>query len=139
MKRILKSKITSTISLIIGLIVTFVIIFLIVFHTDFFARRASAMLSRYFFAGTNFSLKIDNISGNPLNSLQMRGLHVRYNGPDFAYDVVRMESLSCEYDLRSVLKGKPVIDSIRLDRPHVWIKPDSSGINVIPSPVGGGG
>ncbi len=111
---------------------TVIIVLLLIFHTDFFAHRASQMLTRFFFAGTRFSLHIDRLSGNPLKNVTFDGLYVRYNGDDFSYDVVRIERLQCEYDLHSMFSMNPVIKTIIFDRPHVWIKPDTSGINVFP-------
>ncbi|MBU8920646.1 MAG: translocation/assembly module TamB [Bacteroidales bacterium] len=136
-KRILKSKITSWISLIIALSMTAIIVLLLIFRTDFFALRASQMLTKYFFAGTSFSLHIDRLSGNPLKNVTFDGLYVRFNGADYSYDVVRIERFQCEYELNTMFSMNPVIKTIIFEKPHIWIKPDTSGINIFPHSRGG--
>ena len=139
MKRILRSKIMPWISLGIALLLTVIIVALLVLRTDFFAGNAGRMFSRYLFRGTDFSLSIGRIYGNPLGSLTATDLRVRYNGRDYAFDILRIEEVHLDYGVRSLLSEVPRFDRIVLDRPHVWIKPDSSGANIIPHTGGEGG
>lgn len=138
-KRLLKSKVMPWISLLTGLVVTFVILALLVLHTDFFAHGAGRMFSRYFFGGTPFSLRVDKLGGNPLKQLKIEGLSIRYQGVDFAFDVLRIDEIRCKYSLLSLIKGEMQLDEIALIDPHLWIKPDSSGANILPSGGGVGG
>lgn len=131
-KRILKSKVTSWISLIIGLLATAIIFMAILFHTDYFANRTGGMFSRFLFGGTGFSLEFKKIAGNPFDNIRIEKLRIRYTGVDYSFDVLRVEEIKCKFDLRSLFSNNPVIYSIELQDPHVWMKPDSSGMLIIP-------
>ncbi len=129
----------SWLSLLTAIIVTIVIVFVLVMHTDFFARTVAGMFSRYFFHGTDFTLRIDNLSGNPLNDIAIEGLSVRYRGGDFSFDVLRVDRIQFRYNLLSFIRKDIHIEEIDIVRPHLWIKPDSSGTYIFPSAGGGGG
>ncbi|MCI0481685.1 MAG: hypothetical protein L0213_08875, partial [Candidatus Dadabacteria bacterium] len=131
-KRLLRTKIASWVSLVAGLMLAITIILILVFHTDFFASWSGRIFSQYFLGGTGFSIRIEKISGNPLSRIEMENIRMMYNGPDYSFDVVRIERLGCRYDFRSLFSGRPAIMDLELDTPHVWIKPDSSGTNIIP-------
>ena len=98
-KRILKSKITSWVSLIIGLMLTVVILIAIIYHTDFFANRASSLVSRNLFRGTDYSLEFKSISGNPLDRIKIKDLRIRYVGEDYAFDILRVEEIILSYQV----------------------------------------
>ncbi|MDD3643770.1 MAG: hypothetical protein PHQ19_09950, partial [Candidatus Krumholzibacteria bacterium] len=138
-KRILKAKQTHWISLGIGLILTVFIVALLVFRTDFFALHSSRILTRYIFAGTDFTLDIGQLSGNPLKEIAVRDFRIRYNGGDYSFDVIRIELVRVAFRPRMLLSSSPRIDEIALMRPHVWIKPDTSGASIIPRRAGGRG
>jgi len=131
-KRLLRTNIASWVSLVAGLLLAIAIILILVFHTDFFASWSGRIFSQYFLGGTGFSIKIEKISGNPLSRIEMENIRMIYNGTDYSFDVVRIERLGCRYDARSLFSGRPAIMDLELDTPHVWIKPDSSGNNIIP-------
>ena len=131
-KRILKARAMHLISLLTGLILACFIIVLLIMHTDFFAHNMGRTLSRYLFSGTPFSLRIESLGGNPLKELEIRGLNIRYQGEDFSFDVIRVNKIDLSYDLLSLASDKPVIRKLILVEPHLWIKPDTSGINIIP-------
>ncbi len=115
-----------------GLLVTAFILFLIIFHTDFFARNTGRMFSRYLFEGTRFSLSMSSLSGNPLTGVTAKDIRIRYSGDDYSFDVVRIDELRCRYNARSLIGDSPAIEELILKKPHVWIKPDSTGVNIIP-------
>jgi len=138
-KRIIQHKVTHGISLAIGLILTAFIMMIVIFKTDFFADSAGGMFSRYLFSGTDFRLEIGKMSGNPLKHIEVRDLRIRYESDDFSYDVVRIERIELEYSAGSLISGTPIFSLVELDNPHVWIKPDSNGINIIPHMEGDGG
>ncbi|MBN1163338.1 MAG: translocation/assembly module TamB domain-containing protein [Candidatus Krumholzibacteriota bacterium] len=131
-KRILKSRLMPWVSLILGLLLTAVILFLVIFHTDFFAQNAGRLFTRYLFTGTRFSLSVSSLGGNPLRGVTARGVRIRYQGEDYSYDVMRIEKIRCLYNLRSFFSGSPVVNELTLLKPHLWIKPDSTGNQVFP-------
>jgi hypothetical protein len=137
-KRLIKSRIMPWISLAIGLILSAFILMIVIFRTDFFANNSSRMFSRYLFEGTRFSLSVGRLSGNPLGKMKASDFRIRYNGDDFSFDVVRVEEIRFDYSLGSLLSEFPRIRKVEIDRAHVWIKPDSSGINIIPHTREGG-
>lgn len=138
-KRIIQHKVTHGISLAIGLLVTAFIMMIVIFKTDFFANNAGGMFSRYLFSGTDFTLEIGAMSGNPLKHIEIHDLRIRYEGEEFSYDIVRIDRIELEYSARSLVSGTPRFSLVVLDNPHVWIKPDSTGINIIPHMEGDGG
>lgn len=138
-KRVLKSKVMPWVSLVIGLLLTIVIVVIIVLNTDFFAHNASRMFSRYLFSGTPFSLRVDKLEGNPFKGMRIKGLTIRYQGEDFSFDVIRIDEINVRYSLLSLLNKEPLVDELVLKDPHLWIKPDSSGINILPTGAGGTG
>ncbi len=81
-KRIIQHKVTPWVSLAIGL--TAFIMMIVIFRTDFFAGSAGSMFSRYLFSGTNFTLEIGGMSGNPLNHIEVRDFRIRHEGEDFS-------------------------------------------------------
>ncbi len=127
----------SWVSLMIGLFLTMVIVLVIVLNTDFFAHNASRMFSRYLFSGTPFSLRVDQLEGNPFKGMKVKGLTVRYESEDFSFDIIRVDEVALRYNMLSLISREPLIDELVLIRPHLWIKPDSSGVNILPG--GGGG
>jgi hypothetical protein len=137
-KRILKSKVMPWVSLLTGLLVTFFIIVLLVIHTDFFALFTGRMFSNYLFRGTRYSMRMERISGNPLKGLNVEGLTIRYSGQDFSFDVVRVDKISLRYDILSFIKRERHLDEIVVTDPHLWIKPDTLGALILPTPGGGG-
>ena len=138
-KRIIQHKVTPWVSLAIGLLITVFILMIVIFRTDFFANSAGGMFSRYLFSGTDFTLEIGEMSGNPLNHIEVRDFRIRYEGEDFSYDIVRIDRIELEYSAGSLLSGTPRFSLVELDNLHVWIKPDSTGINIIPHMEGDGG
>ena len=138
-KRIIKHKVTHWISLAIGLLLTAFILMIVIFKTDFFANSAGGMFSRYLFSGTDFTLQIGKMSGNPLKHIEIRDFRIRYEGEEFSYDIVRIERIELEYSAGSLVSGTPSFRLVELDNPHIWIKPDSTGINIIPHMHGDGG
>ncbi|MBN2185307.1 MAG: translocation/assembly module TamB domain-containing protein [Candidatus Krumholzibacteriota bacterium] len=138
-KRILKSKITSWISLIIGLLLTVVILVAVIYNTDFFAHRASSLVSRNLFRGTDFSLEFKSISGNPLDRIRIKDLRIRYMGEDYAFDVLRVEEIVFSYQVGSLVSNEPLINELVFVKPHVWAKPDSAGVLILPFVGGGSG
>ncbi len=120
------------ISLLTGIIVTLVILFILVMHTDFFARSSGRMLSRYLFGGTDFMLRFEKMSGNPLKDITIEGLSVRYRGEEFSFDVLRVERVHVKYSLPSLLHRNIRVEDITVIDPHLWIKPDSSGTYILP-------
>ncbi len=138
-KRIIRHKVTHGISLAIGLLLTAFIMMIVIFKTDFFADSAGGMFSRYLFSGTDFSLEIGKLSGNPLKHIEVRDFRIRYHGEEFSYDIVRIDRIELEYSTGSIVSGTPSFSLVELDSPHVWIKPDSTGINIIPHMEGDGG
>ncbi len=138
-KRIIRHKVTHGISLAIGLLLSAFILMIVIFKTDFFANSAGSMFSRYLFGGTEFTLEIGKLSGNPLNHIEVRDFRIRYESRDFSYDIVRIERIELEYSTRSLVSGTPSFSLVELDNPHIWIKPDSTGINIIPHMEGDGG
>ncbi len=138
-KRILRSKVMSWISLLIGLVATVFILMLLILQTDFFAHNTGRMLSRYFFRGTPFSLRVEKLSGNPFKEIQVRGLSIRYQGMDFSFDILRIDEIRCKYDIFSLMAKDPVINELVMIDPHLWIKPDTSGVIIIPPIQSGGG
>jgi len=131
-KRIIKHKVTHWVSLAIGLLLTAFILMIVIFKTDFFANSAGGMFSRYLFSGTDFTLQIGKMSGNPLKHIEIRDFRIRYEGEDYSYDIVRIERIELEYSAGSLVSGTPSFRLVELDNPHIWIKPDSTGINIIP-------
>lgn len=138
-KRIIQHKVTPWVSLAIGLLITVFILMIVIFRTDFFANSAGGMFSRYLFSGTDFTLEIGEMSGNPLNHIEIRDFRIRYESEDFSYDIVRIDRIELEYSAGSLVSGTPSFSLVELDNLHVWIKPDSSGINIIPHMEGDGG
>jgi hypothetical protein len=138
-KRIIRHKVTHGVSLAIGLLITAFILMIVIFKTDFFADSAGGMFSRYLFSGTEFSLEIGKLSGNPLKHIEVRDFRIRYHGDEFSYDIVRIERIELKYSAGSLVSGTPRFSLVELDSPHVWIKPDSTGINIIPHMDGAGG
>ena len=134
-----RKRLMSWLSLLTGLIVTIIIVFVLVMHTDFFARSAAGMFSRYFFHGTDFTLRIDRLSGNPLKDITVSGLSVRYRGGDFSFDVLRVDRVHLRYSLLSFIRKDFRIEEIEVVHPHLWIKPDSSGAFIFPSTGGRAG
>jgi hypothetical protein len=132
------SRIMPWISLLIGLIVTLFILTVILIHTDFFAANTSRLLSRFMFGGTNFSLSIDKIGGNTISNIEAEGVVIRYRGDQFSFDLLRIDRVRLDYNLLSVFKDNPTIHELVLERPHVWLKPDSTGRRILPWSGGGG-
>ena len=116
-----------------------IIMMIVIFKTDFFADSAGGMFSRYLFSGTDFTMKIGKLSGNPLKHIEIRDFRIRYESDEFSYDIVRIDRIELEYSARSLASGTPSFSLVELDNPHVWIKPDSTGINIIPHMEGDGG
>lgn len=104
----------------------------IIFHTDFFAKRTSTMFSRYLFRGTGYTLEFRAISGNPLERIKIEDLRIRYRSSEYAFDLLRVEEIFLSYDLASLFSTEPSINEIIFNRPHAWIKPDSTGENILP-------
>jgi hypothetical protein len=138
-RRLIRHRVTHWISLAIGLLITAFILMIVIFKTDFFANSAGGMFSRYLFSGTQFTLEIGKLSGNPLNHVEVRDFRIRYEGEDFSYDIIRIERIELRYSPGSLLSGSPRLALVELDSPHVWIKPDSTGINIIPHMEGDSG
>jgi len=129
-KRILKSRVTSWLSLLVGIALSLFILFVMMIHTDFFAYRTSSLLSKYLFDGTPFSLSFERIGGNPFKGMNLRELKIRYQGEQYSYDVVRVEEIRIAYDIFSFFGEDPNLDELSIINPHIWIKPDSSGVSI---------
>ncbi len=138
-KRIIQHKVTPWVSLAIGLLITAFILVIVIFRTDFFADNAGGIFSRYLFSGSDFTLEIGKLSGNPLKHIEVSDFRIRYEGEDFSYDIIRIDRIELEYSAGSLVSGTPRFSLVELDNPHVWIKPDSTGINIIPHMKGDGG
>lgn len=136
-KRILKSKIMPWISLLVGILATFFILAVIVIHTDFFAIFSGSIFSKYLFSGTQFSVKVESIAGNPLKNLHIEGMQLRYEGKDFSFDVARVDTINIRYDIISFLKKRLSLEEVELINPHLWIKSDTAGVFILPIPEGG--
>jgi len=134
-----RKQLMSLVSLLTGVIITIAILFVLVMHTDFFARSTGGMLSRYFLHGTDFTLRIERLSGNPLRDMIVEGLSVRYRGGDFSFDVLRVDRVHLRYSFPSMIRKEIRIEEITVVNPHLWIKPDSNGTYIVPSFGGGGG
>ncbi len=131
-KRILESKVMPWLSLLTGLIVTIFIMAVILIHTDFFAANTGRLLSRFMFGGTDFSLSIDEMGGNSVSNIELRGVVIRYRGEEFSFDLLRVDRIRMEYNLVSVFQDNPSIHELILDNPRVWLKPDSTGNQILP-------
>ncbi|MBN1885730.1 MAG: translocation/assembly module TamB domain-containing protein [Candidatus Krumholzibacteriota bacterium] len=135
-KRLLKSRLTSALGFLSGIVVAFIAFFLLFVHTDFFASTASRMVSRSLLGGTPFSLRFERITGNPFQGVEFSDVLVRYDGPEFSFDLLRIERMAVRYSPMDLLGGTARIEFLELDKPHLWIKPDSTGAWILP---GGGG
>jgi hypothetical protein len=131
-KRILRYKVMPWVSLVVGLLLTIFIIAMILLHTDFFARSSGAMFSRYLFHDTPFTLSVDHVSGNPLKELSIENLLVRYKGEDFSFDLIRIEEVKVSFSLWDIFSEAPSVQNVVLMNPRIWIKPDSTGANILP-------
>jgi hypothetical protein len=127
------------VSLLIGLLLTLFIILVLLLHTDFFAHTVGVMFSRYLFHGTSFALSIDKVSGNPLKAITIDNVLIRYRSEEFSFDIVRVDQIRVKFSLVALFTDAPRLDEVVLDNPHVWIKPDSSGILIMPARKTGSG
>lgn len=135
-KRLLKSRATSALGFLAGVLVAFTALFVLFVHTDFFAGTASRMVSRSLLGGTPFSLRFDRLSGNPFRGVVFENVQIRFDGPEFSFDLLRVDRVDVGYSLADLLGGTAHLKHLELVGPRLWIKPDSSGAWILP---GGGG
>jgi len=125
-------KVMPWISLTIAIILSVFIASVIVLRTDFFANNIARIVNRNLFGKSNFSLRVKRFEGNVLNGITAYDVYLRYTSKKRAFDFLRADAIRVKYNLFDLLKGKTLIDSILVVNPHVWIRPDTSGVYLIP-------
>ncbi len=137
--RIIRSRLAKILAVILIMAAILAVSASLLMRTDFFSSRVSEVLSGYYFYGTDYVLDIGRVGGNAYGSLEIEDVVIRYEGEDFSYDILRIGRIELEYNIMEILGESHRIKSAVLTSPHVWIKPDSSGINRIPGGKGKGG
>jgi len=125
-------KIMPWISLTIAILLSMFIASVIVLRTDFFANNIARIVNRNLFGKSNFSLRVKRFEGNVLNGITAHDVYLRYTTKKRSFDFLRADAIRVRYNLFDLLKGKTIIDSILVVNPHVWIRPDTSGVYLIP-------
>lgn len=120
-------------SLVLAMLLVVIIVLFLGLRTDFFAREASRLAMKHFLDGTPFSISIEKLEGSIVNDVTVKGVRIRYRGPDGSFDILRADEISCRYDLLSLLGRDPVIEDLSVTKPVVRLKADSAGVFILPS------
>ncbi len=119
--------------IVLGIILAMCAAIFFAVRTSFFAGGVGRIVSNRFLDGTPFVLTIERIEGSYLQDLTLRGVKVRYTGPEGAFDLFRADEISVRYGVGTLMKRSRTIEGFSLAKPVLRLKTDSSGALIVPS------
>ena len=135
-KRIFRHKAFIWISIPIAIIAVLMISVTLFMHSVLFKNQAANLISEYLFRDDGCRLILGEVSGNPFANLTIRDLAIRYESETHSYDIVKVDQITVEYSIFSLLGDVFTITSAEFVNPHIWIKAASSGPGGTPEESG---